>query len=124
MDIRNTIGWRQWISRLQGSPIDLDLRSYDDPLAEIKGLEAELTALSDGELNGRARDVRERARAGRSLDSLRAAVFALAREAARRTLGLRPFDVQVMAASRSIADGSWRCRQAREKHLPRPCPPL
>jgi len=97
VDIRNTIGWRQWISRLQGSPIDLDLRSYDDPLAEIKGLEAELTALSDGELNGRARDVRERARAGRSLDSLRAAVFALAREAARRTLGLRPFDVQVMA---------------------------
>ena len=35
MGIRNRIGWQQWLGRLQGSPIDLNLLAYDVPLAEI-----------------------------------------------------------------------------------------
>ncbi len=97
MGIRNRIGWQEWLGRLQGSPVDLDLRAYDDPLAEINELEAGLTALSDDELEESARALRERARAGEPLDALRVAVFALVRETARRTIGLRPFDVQVVA---------------------------
>jgi hypothetical protein len=31
--IRNRIGWQQWLGRLQGSPIDLNLLTYDAPLA-------------------------------------------------------------------------------------------
>jgi preprotein translocase subunit SecA len=77
--------------------VDLDLRAYDAPLAEINQLEAELTALSERDLRDRAADCRRRARAGQPRDSLRVAVFALVREAARRTIGLRPFDVQVVA---------------------------
>jgi preprotein translocase subunit SecA len=84
--IRNRIGWQQWLGRLQGSPIDLNLLSYDTPLAEINALEAGLTQLSDDEVRDRARVVRDRA-----------GFFALAREAARRTIGLRPFDEQVVA---------------------------
>jgi preprotein translocase subunit SecA len=98
MGIRNRIGWRQWLGRLQGSPIDLNLLAYDTPLTEINALEAGLTTLSDDDLQERARDLRRRARAGEPLEGLRVALFAVAREAARRTIGLRPFDVQVVAA--------------------------
>jgi preprotein translocase subunit SecA len=96
--IRNRIGWQQWLGRLQGSPIDLNLLSYDAPLAEINELEATLTTLSDDGLEERARDLRRRAGAGEPLDALRVTLFALARECARRTVGLRPFDEQMVAA--------------------------
>jgi preprotein translocase subunit SecA len=89
--------WQQWLGRLQGSPIDLNLLSYDAPLAEINELESGLTGVSDDELRDRARALRRRASDGESLDALRVGVFALAREAARRTIGLRPFDEQVVA---------------------------
>jgi preprotein translocase subunit SecA len=95
--IRNRIGWQEWLGRLQGSPIDLNLLAYDKPLAEINQREAELTALADHDLQERARDLRRRARAGEPLDALRVGLFALARESARRAIGLRPFDEQVVA---------------------------
>jgi preprotein translocase subunit SecA len=95
--IRNRIGWQEWLGRLQGSPIDLNLLSYDSPLAEINQLEEGLTALSAEDLQHRARVLGRRARAGEPLDALRVTLFALAREAARRSVGLRPFDEQVVA---------------------------
>ena len=36
--VQNTIGWRQRLARLQGSPVAFDLRAYDQPLAEINRL--------------------------------------------------------------------------------------
>jgi preprotein translocase subunit SecA len=95
--IRNVVGWRQWLDRLQGSPVDLNLLSYDEPLAEIETLASAIAALSDEQIGSRARVIRDRARAGTALASLRAETFALVREAARRTIGLRPFDVQIVA---------------------------
>jgi preprotein translocase subunit SecA len=97
MGIRNRAGWQQWLAQLQGSPIDLNLLTYDAPLAEINQLEDGLTTLLDNDLRDRARMLGRRARAGESLEALRAALFALARESARRTVGLRPFDEQVVA---------------------------
>jgi preprotein translocase subunit SecA len=97
MGIRNRIGWQQWLGRLQGSPIDLNLLTYDEPLREINEREAALTPISDDDLRERARALRRRAGAGEPLDALRVDLFALARESARRTLNLRPFDEQVIA---------------------------
>ena len=79
-------GLRQWLARLRGSSVDFDLRAYAAPLNEIARLEPELERFSPDQLRERARD------------GDRSVVFALVREAARRTLGLRPFDVQVVAA--------------------------
>ena len=97
MGIRNRIGWQQWLGRIQGSPIDLDLSLYDASLAEVNQLEAGLTQLSNHDLQDRARAIRRRASGGEPLDTLRVGLFALAREAARRTIGQRPYDVQVIA---------------------------
>lgn len=96
--VRNRVGWRDRLARMQGSKVDLDLRAYDEPLAEINALEDALTSLSDGDLESRARAIRERVIGGAPLDQVRSALFALAREASRRALGLRPFDVQIVAA--------------------------
>ncbi len=102
--VRNRSGWRQRLARLGGSPVDLDLRGFDAPLEAVREIEEDLGELSDAAIAGRARDLGARARAGAELDGLRNETFALACEAAARTLGMRPFDVQV-AAALSLARG-------------------
>ena len=57
--------------------------------------EAELLKLADDKLKGESLTLKERARAGESLDKLLVKGFALVREASRRTLGQRHFDVQL-----------------------------
>ena len=95
---RNPIGWRQRIQRLQSSAIQFDLRAYDSALERIAELEPELARSTDAQLKTQAGDLRARALTGESLATLLDATFALVREFARRTLGLRPFDVQIVAA--------------------------
>jgi len=94
--VRNVIGWRHRLAHLQGSSISFDLRRYDEPLAEIDRLGVHLEQRSDGEIETRARAWRGQPDA--ALDPIRTEFFALAREASRRALGLRPFDEQVLAA--------------------------
>ena len=77
-------------------PVTFDLRPYDLELAEINRLGIDAERLADGQIEARARALRHRS--GSPLESIRAEFFALAREAARRAIGLRPFDVQVLAA--------------------------
>ena len=96
--VRNRIGWRHRLARLGGSPVQHDLRAFDEPLADIVRLEDEVAGLSDDRITRRAAELRAGAEAGLPLDALQAPFFALVREAAGRTLGLRPFDVQVVAA--------------------------
>ncbi len=96
--VRNHIGWRERLGRLQGNPVRFDLRVYDAALADINALDDSLRRLSDSELVSCGRALRQEALAAVPLRDLRARVFAVAREAGRRTLGLRPFDVQIVAA--------------------------
>ena len=95
--IRNPIGWRDRLARFRGSSVELDLRSYDQPLAEIAAMEAEVAALSEDDLDAGARGLRDQVRAGASRDSVRTRFFAIVREISRRAVGLRPFDVQIVA---------------------------
>jgi preprotein translocase subunit SecA len=94
--LQNRTGWRQRLARLQGSPVIHDLGAYDEPLAMIDGFAIEMERLADHDIHARARVLR--GRAGDALDLIRCEFFALVREASRRALGLRPFDVQVLAA--------------------------
>ena len=94
--VRNAIGWRRRLARVQGSPVVFDLSAYDAPLAEINRLGIDLERLSDGEIQARARDLR--AQSGASPREIREEFFAVAREVSHRVLGLRPFDVQMLAA--------------------------
>ncbi|MGK0715055.1 preprotein translocase subunit SecA [Leucobacter sp. W1153] len=65
----------------------------------VSDLEESFAALSDEELRGETAEFRARLEKGESLDDLLPEAFAAVREAAKRTIGLRPFDVQVMGGA-------------------------
>ena len=71
-------------------------RSYEQRVARINELEPELQELTDAQLRAAADSLRARARGGESLDDLLYECFALVREAGRRTMGMRHFDVQLI----------------------------
>jgi preprotein translocase subunit SecA len=64
----------------------------------VTSLEPDFERLSDAELAVKTAEFRQRLENGESLDELSFEVFAAVREAARRSIGLRPFDVQIMGA--------------------------
>jgi preprotein translocase subunit SecA len=81
--------------RLFGSANDRFVRSLDKTVNSINALEPSLEALSDADLKARTGWLKERLAAGETLDDLLPDAFATVREAAKRTLGQRHFDVQV-----------------------------
>jgi preprotein translocase subunit SecA len=71
-------------------------KEHEKRVESINRIEPEMELLDDAELREEADKLRERARNGEPLDDLLLEAFALAREAARRTIGQRPFDVQLI----------------------------
>ena len=80
-----------------GTPNDRMVKSVRPLVAKINALEPEFQALSDEGLKEKTRAFQARAQGGESLDTLLPEAFANCREAARRALGLRAFDVQLKA---------------------------
>ncbi|BCG85753.1 MULTISPECIES: preprotein translocase subunit SecA [unclassified Mesorhizobium] len=79
-----------------GSSNDRRVKSTRPRVEAINAMENEMRALSDAELAGRTEKFRQDIANGASLDDLLIPAFATAREAARRVLGMRPFDVQLI----------------------------
>jgi len=79
-----------------GSANDRRLKSYRPKVAAINALEPEMVKLSDEELAARTVQFREQLAAGKTLDDLLVPAFATVREAAKRVLGQRHFDVQLI----------------------------
>ncbi len=71
-------------------------KEYEGRVESINRIEPEMELLDDAELRAEADELRKRARDGESLDDLLPEAFALVREASRRTLGQRHFDVQLI----------------------------
>ncbi|MCY0148666.1 preprotein translocase subunit SecA [Hoeflea sp. G2-23] len=82
--------------KMFGSSNDRRIRAYNPRIAAINALEPEISALSDAELAARTTQFREQIAAGTKVDDLLIPAFATVREAARRAIGLRPFDVQLI----------------------------
>ncbi len=72
------------------------LREISKIVAEINRLESELEALSDDQLAAKTPQLREKIAAGASVDSVLPEAFAVVREASKRTLNMRHFDVQLI----------------------------
>ncbi len=75
------------------------VRALADLVPEINGLEPETEGLSDDALRGRTVEFRERLDRGEPLDDLLIEAFAVTREAARRVIGQRHYDVQLMGGA-------------------------
>jgi preprotein translocase subunit SecA len=82
--------------KLFGSPNDRRIKAYQPRVAAINALEPEVAALSDEALRARTAQFRQQLAEGKTLDDLLVPAFATVREAAKRTLGQRHFDVQLI----------------------------
>ena len=82
--------------KLFGSSNDRRIRSYRPRVEQINALEKELEALSDEALRARTDEFRKQLAAGATLDDLLVPAFATVREAGKRALGQRHFDVQLI----------------------------
>ena len=82
--------------KIFGSANDRRVKSTRPRVEQINALEEEMRALSDEQLRGRTAEFRQQIADGASLDQLLVPAFATVREAARRALGMRPFDVQLI----------------------------
>src|ERR1700739_3029738 len=82
--------------KLFGSSNDRRIRGYRPRVEAINALEPELAALSDEALPARTEDLKKQLADGKTLDDILVPAFATVREAAKRTLGQRHFDVQLV----------------------------
>jgi len=79
---------------------DKQLKVYLQNVEKINALEADYEKLTNDQLRGKTKELRDRLNKGASLDSILVEAFALAREACWRVLELRHFDVQVRTKKR------------------------
>ena len=84
------------LKNLLGDPNARKLKRYRNDIVEINLLEEEVQALSDEQLTGKTAEFKQRLEKGESLDDLLPEAFAVVREAGKRVLGMRHFDVQLI----------------------------
>jgi len=83
-------------TRIFGSRNERLLKTYAGSVAQINALEPKVAALSDSELAGKTAELKKRHAEGATLEQLLPEAFAVVREAAKRTLRMRHFDVQLV----------------------------
>ncbi|MCT6838096.1 MAG: preprotein translocase subunit SecA, partial [Bifidobacteriales bacterium] len=81
---------------LFGHSNDRSLKKYQRRVPEINALEPQIQALTDEELKAKTAEFRRKLADGATLDELQVEAFAVCREASRRVLGMRHFDVQLI----------------------------
>lgn len=90
------VGLGSLARKLFGSANDRRIKSYQPKVDAINALEPEMVALTDEQLRARTDEFRQQLKDGAKLDDLLVPAFATVREAAKRTLGQRHFDVQLI----------------------------
>ncbi|MBK9087474.1 MAG: preprotein translocase subunit SecA, partial [Sterolibacteriaceae bacterium] len=84
------------LRKIFGSRNDRLVKQYMQQVKAINAFEPAVAALSDDALRGRTEEFKQKVAAGSSLDDLLPEAFAVVREAAKRSLGMRHFDVQMI----------------------------
>ncbi|MEM9763760.1 MAG: preprotein translocase subunit SecA, partial [Pseudomonadota bacterium] len=90
------IGFGGIAKRLFGTTNDRKVKAMRSRVATINALEEEFQALTDDQIRAKTDEFKQRLENGESLDDLLPEAFANVREAARRSLGLRPYYVQIL----------------------------
>ncbi len=86
----------EMLKNIIGSKNERELKRLTPLLEEINAFEPALRKLRDADLRAKTSDFKQRLANGATLEDILTEAFAVAREAARRTVGMRPFDVQVI----------------------------
>lgn len=86
------------LEKVFGTHSERELKIINPVVDRIESLRSEMVALSDEELQGKTNEFKERIASGTKLDDILTEAYAVVREAARRTTGLEPYRVQLIAA--------------------------
>ncbi|MEK0416467.1 MAG: hypothetical protein RI949_473 [Pseudomonadota bacterium] len=86
----------KFLTQIFGSRNDRLLKTYRKTVQQINALEADFSRLDDLQLRGKTDEFRQRLSQGQTLDQILPEAFAVVREASKRTLKMRHFDVQLM----------------------------
>ncbi len=89
----------EWFDKLLRTGEGKIIKKLEAIVSQVNSIEEDFTGLTDAELRGLTAEYRQRLADGESLDDLLPEAFATVREAARRTLGQRHFDVQIMGGA-------------------------
>src|SRR3982750_2002683 len=84
------------LAKVVGTQNDRELKRLRPIVAEVNALESSIQPLSDAELRGKTDEFRQRLANGETLDDVLPEAFAVVREAGRRVLSMRHFDVQLI----------------------------
>ncbi len=87
------------LKKVFGTSSDRDYKRLKPTMDAILALEPRFTAMTNAELRAQTGHFKQRLAEGETLDDLLPEAFAVVREAAKRVIGLRPFDVQMLGAS-------------------------
>ena len=98
---------QNFLTRIFGSRNERLLKQYRKTVIAINALEPSVQQLSDEALTARTQEFRQRVDRGETLQALLPEAFAVCREAARRSLGMRHFDVQLIGGM-VLHDGKIR----------------
>ncbi len=90
---------KKFVQIFGGDPNKREVDRYSDLVDQINALEIEYEKISDGELEGKTVEFRRRLADGETLDHILVEAFATVREASKRTIGLRHYDVQLIGGS-------------------------
>jgi preprotein translocase subunit SecA len=90
------LGFGNLAKMVFGTTNDRKIKATQRTVDAVNALEPEILALNDEQIRARTQEFRDRLAAGETIDQLLPEAFATVREAARRALGLRPFDVQII----------------------------
>ena len=85
-----------WLKKFLGDDNEKEIKRYKSVVEKINSLEAGLKDVSDATLAGNTQKFKDRLEAGETLDDILPEAFAVCREASRRVLGMRHFDVQMI----------------------------
>ena len=91
------LGFGKLAKKVFGSPNDRVMKSTMPMVEKINAFEDDYQALSDEAIIAKTQEFKTRLNSGTTLDELLPEAFANCREAAKRTLGLRAFDVQLLS---------------------------
>ncbi|WP_336787361.1 preprotein translocase subunit SecA [Paenibacillus sp. MMO-177] len=84
------------VKKIFGDANEREVKRLTRTVEEINGLESKISPLSDDELRNKTEEFKARLEKGEDIDSILPEAFAVVREASKRTLGMRHFDVQLM----------------------------
>ncbi len=86
----------KFLNKLFGSMNDREVKKINKTVEKVNDLEEEISSLSDSGLQEKTREFKQRLEEGETTEDILPEAFAVVREAARRKVGMRPFDVQIL----------------------------